>query len=532
MAFKGLMLMMYAKRWSCGVSLMLGFAGGLCDRTSSAAPVLEGSRPNILFILTDDQGYGDLSVHGNPVLKTPNLDKLHGESVRFTNWNNSPTCAPTRSALLTGRHEFRNGITHTILERERLDPKAVTIAQVLKGAGYATGIFGKWHLGDEEAYRPNKRGFDEMFIHGGGGIGQSYPGSCGDAPGNLYFNPAILHNDKFEKTTGYCTDVFFSEATKWIESKKGGKEPFFCWLATNAPHGPYVAKPEDRKLYEGKGLGADTENFFGMIHNIDENVGRLTKQLGEWGIAEKTLVVFMNDNGGTAGVKVFNAGMHGAKGTPWIGGTRAISFWRWPGTLMPGDRGQLTAHLDFFRTAAGLAGAKLPDPLLDQSAEGRSLIPLLGDRAAAWPDRFLFSHTGRWQKGTNPDDAKLKNAAIRNTQYTLVSEAQGPSGWQLYDVVADPGQTKNIAEAKPEVVKALSEEYDAWWASLKGQYDINEKAVGPKLNPFAEMYWKQFGGGPTPADLERMNPERAFTIERGRTGAARSKSKGKAKANK
>ena len=491
--------------------------------SAASAESLAGKRPNILFILTDDQGYGDLSVHGNPVLKTPNLDKLHGESLRFTNWHNSPTCAPTRSALMTGRHEFRNGITHTILERERLTLKATTVAQVLKGAGYATGMFGKWHLGDEAEYRPDKRGFDETFIHGGGGIGQTYPGSCGDAPGNKYFDPAILHNGTFEKTKGYCTDVFFAQATKWLEQRKGGKDPFFCWLATNAPHGPYIAKPEDRALYEGKNLGADTENFFGMLHNIDQNVGKLMARLDEWGIAKDTLVVFMNDNGGTAGVKVFNAGMHGAKGTPWIGGVRGCSFWRWPGTLKPADCTALTAHLDFFRTASELAGVKLDDALMAQSAEGRSLVPLLENPSTAWEDRFLFTHVGRWPKGSNPDAAKLRNCAVRNTQYTLVSEAgRGPKAaageakWQLFDVIADPGQTKDIAAEKPDTVKQLSAAYEQWWASLKGQYDVNENVIGPKLNPFAELYWKQFGGGPTKADYERMNPERAKTFEAGR----------------
>ena len=197
--------------------------GALATASSflGARPVhadLAGARPNIIFILTDDQGYGDASVHGNPILKTQNLDRLHRESVRFTDFMVSPTCAPTRSALMTGRHEFRNGVTHTILERERMDPKATTIAQVLKSAGYTTGIFGKWHLGDEAEYRPSSRGFDETFIHGGGGIGQSYPGSCGDAPGNEYFDPAILHNNTFVVTQGYCTDVFFNQATTWIES--------------------------------------------------------------------------------------------------------------------------------------------------------------------------------------------------------------------------------------------------------------------------------------------------------------------------
>jgi arylsulfatase A-like enzyme len=485
---------------------------------------LAGSRPNVLFILTDDQGYGDLSAHGNPVLKTPNLDKLRSESVRFTDFMVSPTCAPTRSALLTGRHEFRNGITHTVLERERLDPKAVTLTQVLKGAGYTNGIFGKWHLGDEEPYRPNQRGFDEQFIHGGGGIGQSYPGSCGDAPGNTYFNPAILHNDKFVKTEGYCTDVFFAQAAKWVEEVKG-KKPFYCYIATNAPHGPYNARPEDKALYEGKGLGTDTENYFGMIHNIDQNVGKLMAKLDEWGIAKDTLVIFMNDNGGTAGTKVFNAGMHGAKGSAWMGGTRGISFWRWPGKLQPADCGALTAHVDFFRTLAGLAGAKLTAEI-EAQVEGRSLLPLLEDPKAAWEDRTLFTHVGRWRKGTDYNLAKAANASVRTTQYHLVSEApRQPRGkkakattpnWKLFDVKADPGELTDIRGKNPEIVKKMLASYDQWWDSLKGQVDLNEMATGPKLNPFAEMYWRQFGGGPTAADYARMDPEKAWAFEASR----------------
>ncbi|MDZ4287086.1 MAG: arylsulfatase [Prosthecobacter sp.] len=481
---------------------------------------LAGSRPNILFILTDDQGYGDASVNGNPILKTPNIDRLHHEGVRFSDFMVSPTCAPTRSSLMTGRHEFRNGITHTILERERLDPKATTIAQVLKTAGYTTGIFGKWHLGDEAAYRPSKRGFDEQFIHGGGGIGQSYPGSCGDAPGNEYFNPAILHNDKFERTEGYCTDVFFAQAAKWIESVKG-KQPFYCHLATNAPHGPYNARPEDKALFAGKVPGDDTASFLGMVHNIDDNIGRLLAKLDEWGIAKDTLIVFMNDNGGTAGVKVYNAGMHGAKGTPWMGGTRAMSLWRWPGKLQPVDCGALAAHVDVFRTLAGLAGAKLT-PAVEAQVEGRNLLPLLENPNSSWEDRTLFSHVGRWQKGTDYDAAKTRNASVRTTRYHLVSEAspprvKGPSrGWQLFDVKADPGELTNIAEKNPEIVKTMLASYDQWWDSLKGQVDLNEMAKGPKLNPFAELYWKQFGGGPTEADFARMDPEKAWTFEAGR----------------
>ncbi len=185
-------------------------------------------RPNIILVMTDDQGYGELACHGNPIVKTPNLDRLSRQSVRFTDFQVSPTCAPTRSSLMTGRHEFRSGVTHTIEERERLSLKATTIAQVLKSAGYTTGIFGKWHLGDEDAYQPERRGFDEVFIHGAGGIGQTYPGSCGDAPGNTYFNPAILHNGKFEKTQGFCTDVFFAQAMHWIDQQRSRLGAILC----------------------------------------------------------------------------------------------------------------------------------------------------------------------------------------------------------------------------------------------------------------------------------------------------------------
>lgn len=468
------------------------------------------TRPNVLVILTDDQGYGDISAHGNPILKTPNWDKLRSESVRFTNFHVSPTCAPTRSALMTGRHEFRNGITHTILERERLALNAITLPQTLKSSGYKTGIFGKWHLGDEAAYQPDKRGFDEYFTHGAGGIGQTYPGSGGDAPGNTYFNPAICHNGTFEKTEGYCTDVFFAQATKWIEAKKGA-EPFFCWIATNAPHAPYNARPEDRALYENKGLGKETENFFGMLHNIDENVGRLMGKLDEWGIAKNTIVVAMNDNGGTAGVKVFNAGMRGSKGSAWIGGTHAYSFWRWPGKFQPGDCDALTAHVDVFRTIATATGAKLT-PELETQIEGRDLTPLLANPKAEWPNRTLVTHVGRWAKEKSPETAKYRECAIRDAQYTLVSTNGDESPkWQLFDIKADPAQSQNIAETKPEIVKRLSDNYEQWWTSVQPQL-VNESAVGPAVNPYKELYWKQFGGGPNEKEKAQMDPNRVSEL--------------------
>lgn len=501
---------------------------------------ISGKRPNIIFVLTDDQGYGDLSSHGNPVLKTPSMDRLNAEGVRFEDFCVSPTCAPTRSALLTGRHEFKNGITHTILERERLTPKATTLAQVLKGAGYTTGIFGKWHLGDEPDYWPSARGFDEMFIHGAGGIGQTYPGSCGDAPGNTYFDPAILHNGTFEKTKGYCTDVFFGQAKKWIESVKG-KQPFYCYIATNAPHGPYIARPEDMALFKDKTPDADVANFFGMLHNIDGNLAQLLDKLKEWGIEKDTLVIFMNDNGGTAGTKVYNAGLRAQKGSPWMGGIKASSLWRWPGTLTPATVGKLCAHIDFFPTLAELAGAKLSDDV-QQQVEGRSLVPLLENPQAEWPDRELFTHVGRWPKDAPPADYKFTNCSIRTPRWHLVSAGganpkgkgqgkakgkgqgkgkaaastspaagqakakdRGPSSiihagptpiktpdWQLYDLATDPGEQTNVAAAHPEVVKELSAAYDQWWDSVQPLL-VNEKAPLVPENPFKTLYEKQFG---------------------------------------
>jgi arylsulfatase len=449
-------------------------------------------QPNVLFILTDDQGYGDLSCHGNPVLKTPNLDRLHKQAVRFTDFHVSPTCSPTRSALMTGRHEFKNGVTHTILERERLTLKATTLAQVLRDAGYTTGIFGKWHLGDEAEYQPDRRGFDETFIHGAGGIGQTYAGSCGDAPNNRYFDPAILHNGKFVKTKGYCTDLFFAQATKWLESVKG-KKPFFCYLATNAPHAPLDVPPQWAKPYADK-VPADVAKFFGMIANIDHNVGALLEKLKEWKIERDTLVIFMNDNGGTAGVKTYNAGMRGSKVTPYLGGTRASSFWRWPAALKPADVDRLAAHVDVFPTLAELAGAK-PSADVRRQVEGRSLVPLLKDPAAKWDDRILFTHVGRWPKG-KAAEAKYHLCSVRNSRYHLVCPTAKAKGkWELYDVKVDGGEKKDVAADHTEVVEELSAAYDKWWDSLK-PYLVNEDAVGPKVNPFKALYWKQFGGGP------------------------------------
>jgi arylsulfatase len=501
---------------SASLLALLGFLAPLAGPPARTLAAIAGKRPNIVVILTDDQGYGDLSCHGHPILRTPNLDRLHAEGVRFTDFHVSPTCSPTRSALLTGRHEFRNGVTHTILERERLAPGATTLAQALQAAGYATGIFGKWHLGDEPDYQPGRRGFEETFIHGAGGIGQTYPGSCGDAPGNTYFDPAILHNGKFVKTSGYCTDVFFRRAIEWMDGLRG-RQPFLAWIATNAPHAPFQVRPEDEARYAGQVKDPDAARFLGMVANIDDNVGRLLAKIEEWRIDRETLIIFLNDNGADGGVLAgYNAGMRGKKGTAFLGGTRAACFWRWPGTLAPADCGALAAHIDLFPTLAAIAGAPA-GPELAAQVEGRSLVPFLEDPRASWPERTLFTHLGRWPKGADPGSARYRTCAVRTPRWHLVSPDGGETPrWMLFDVAADPGEATDLAGRHREVVAELAGRFDEWWRSVQPCL-VNERASGPRLNPFKELYWKQLGGEPSEEDLRLMDPARnPATAERPR----------------
>ncbi len=461
----------------------------------SCLATFAADRPNVIFILTDDQGYGDISANGNPLVKTPNIDKFKSQSVHFEDFHVSPTCSPTRSALLTGRHEFKNGVTHTIFERERMTLKATTLTQLLQKSGYRTGIFGKWHLGDEAEYQPGRRGFDEVFIHGAGGIGQSYPGSCGDAPGNTYFDPYVLHNGKFEKTIGFCTDVFFAQATKWIEQQAAARQPFYAYLATNAPHAPYTAKPEDSAQFIGK-VPAGTEGFFGMIIDIDRHLGKFMARLTELGLDDNTLIVFMNDNGSAAGEPVFAAGMRGHKGSPFLGGTRAMSFWRWKGHLEPHAVTGLAAHIDYFPTIAELTGTVIPEEVRPQ-VEGRSLVPLLKDGAAKWEDRTLFTHVGRWAPTADPETGRLRDTSVRTTRWHLVSQAQGPKAktaphWQLFDLSNDYAEKSDVSAQHPDVVADLSTRHSAWWAGVRPMM-VNEGVQGPAENPFKVLYREQVG---------------------------------------
>lgn len=446
-------------------------------RAAAATPEF-GKQPNIILIMTDDQGYYDVSGHGNPHIATPNMDKLREQSLRFTRFQVSPTCAPTRSAIMSGRAPFYVGVTHTILERERMKLGVPTLPEMLREAGYTTGLFGKWHLGDQDPYRPDQRGFDEVFMHGAGGIGQSYQGSCGDAPGNKYFDPAILHNNKFVKTKGFCTDIFFQQAMTWMESQKG-KKPFFTYITTNAPHGPFIAPDSYKKKFQEKKFSASTVGFYGMIENIDDNMGKLTAKLAEWGIENDTLLIFMTDNGPSA--SNYNGDHKGKKNSVDEGGTRVPSFWRWPGVLEAGkDVDRIANHYDLLPTFAAIAGG---EPKQKDQLHGKSLTPLLKG-AADWEDRYRVFHKGRWSKG-GVQAAREKDFAVRNQRFRLVGRDK------LYDMQNDPSQKTNVIADHPQVAKDMNAHYDKWFDAAVPNM-VNEDAPLTGHNTFHLMYWKQY----------------------------------------
>ncbi len=461
-------------------------------RTARSAD-LKGSRPNIILVMTDDQGKGELSCLGNTYLPTPHLDRLHSQSLRFTDFHVSPTCSPTRSAIMSGRHEFQNGVTHTILERERMALGTQTLPSALQQAGYQTGIFGKWHLGDEEEYQPNHRGFGEAFIHGAGGIGQAYECSCADYPpnqSNKYFDCVLRHNDTLVQTKGFCTDVFFQAALGWIKKQHDNQQPFFAYIVTNAPHGPMIAPQSSKQPFLDAGYDEETAARFGMITNIDDNMGVLMSKLTQWNMDENTLLIFMTDNGQSQrqgklnGKKIalFSGNLREGKGSPHEGGTRVPAFWRWTGRLPAGvDTDALTAHIDLFPTFCDLTNAQLPE---NHQVTGRSMLPLLANPDASWADRYLFTHKGRWEKGSNPHDAKYNGCAVRNERYRMVNNSM------LFDIQADPQEKNNLFDQLPDVVQEMQHAYDQWWMQSVPLM-VNENVPNSPIRPNWVLYEKQ-----------------------------------------
>lgn len=408
-------------------------------------------KPNVLLILTDDQGYGDLSIHGNQHIKTPHLDALGRQSIRFDRFFVNSVCAPSRASILTGRYALRTGVFSVTRNGETIKPSEVTLGEAFKSAHYTTSFIGKWHSGSQYPSTPPGQGFDEFFGFTGGHI-------------NNYFDTTLLRGSKKEKTEGYITDVLTDEAIRFISDHRD--QPFFCHLSYNAPHSPYQVPDEYFNRFDESKYKATVASHLGMCENIDHNVGRLLDTLDQKGLRENTIVLFLTDNGGTAGRRLYNAGMKGGKTSTDEGGSRVPLFVSWPkANWKPRVIEKLSAHIDLFPTLMDLCDIKAPKgPKLD----GISLVPLLNGQEESWPDRTLFLHNGIDEKNRYP-------GAVRTERYRLNCSIPGPQSgsaaknlddkvrpWQLYDMHKDPGQKNNLAAKMPEKVSELSRLYETW----------------------------------------------------------------------
>ncbi|OGV69324.1 MAG: hypothetical protein A3K19_18720 [Lentisphaerae bacterium RIFOXYB12_FULL_65_16] len=414
-------------------------------------------QPNVVFVLTDDQGYPPLGCHGHPFVRTPELDAFHGAAVRFEQFHSGTTCAPTRAGLLTGHYCNSAGVWHTIGGRSLLRRDEWSLAAALRDNGYRTGLFGKWHLGDEYPYRPQDRGFETVVCHGGGGIGNQP-----DWWGNDYFDDTYQVNGTPQHFDGYCTDAFFAEALRFIETNR--ERPFFCYISTNAPHSPFNVEPRYRDLYRDKTASEQYARFLGMITNIDENFGRLRAKLRELRIEDDTVLVFMSDNGQTGlGERVddmYTAGMRGLKGSPYDGGHRVPFFVRWPNGQVGGGRSvpELTSYVDFMPTILDLCGVRTP---AGRSFHGDSLAPLLrGEPGGRWRERTAVTDT---QRVAHP--LKWRMSCVMKDTWRLVNRDE------LYDIATDPLQAHNVADRYPALVAELRAAYETWWDLCSHQMD-------------------------------------------------------------
>jgi len=437
-------------------------AVALLAAASSASPAVRAAvapaataRPNVIVLLTDDQGYGDLACHGNPVVRTPNLDLLHDESVRFANFHVDSYCSPTRAALMTGRYAHRVGGWGTVCGRNMLRDGEVTMAEVFRHNGYRTGHFGKWHLGTCAPYRPIDRGFDEWLGHGDGGTGCTT-----DFWGNDRVNDRYLRNGRWEDRArpGYETDVFFDASMEFIGEDR--QRPFFVYLATYAPHSPCsLPDPQWAEAYRGR-VPAGVTHFYASIARVDENLGRLRAFLRDRKLERDTVLVYLTDNGTAEGEKVFNAGMRGKKGSPYDGGHRVPCFLRWPGGGFdrPVTVDRLAAHIDLLPTLVELCALRLPAPV---KFDGVSLRPLLADPRAAWPDRTLVLGTPQNQVAANPTPPRHGvNCSVMTDRWRLVNNRE------LHDLAADPGQQRDVAAERPGVVSELRAAYERYWTDV------------------------------------------------------------------
>ena len=444
------------------IPLALAFVIAASPCLGSTTADAESSRPpNVILIMTDDQGYGDLSCHGNPILKTPHLDQLSQESIRLTNFHVSPFCTPTRAALMSGRYPGRTGAYRTSSGRTMMHRDERTIAKVFSEGGYRTGMIGKWHLGDNAPHRPQDRGFEDVVWHRCGGVGQA-----SDYWGNDYFDDTYERNGNFEKFEGYCTDVWFREAIRFIEGED--QRPFFLYLAPNAPHGPYRVPPEWSAPYKEKVTWRMGAEFYGMVANIDHNLGKLRRRLRELKLAENTILIFMTDNGTANGAQFgtldskasqgYNAGMRGKKSSVFEGGHRVPFFLHWPAEEMNRSRSipHLAAHLDVLPTLAELCGIPLKHaPALD----GKSFASLLRDpEAQPHRDHLIIQFQGGAYFREVPK--AWESTCVLKHQWRLIN------GQALYDITKDPAQDQDVAAQFPSVVEELRDLYSPFWNSV------------------------------------------------------------------
>ncbi len=454
-------------------------------------------RPNVILIMTDDQGFGDVGFHGNTELDTPYLDRLARESTELTHFYVQPLCTPTRAALLTGRYPERTGAVEVNYGRSIIRETETTIAEDLKAAGYRTGIFGKWHLGDNFPVRPSDKGFEECLHHTAGGVGQA-----GDPPGNSYFDPILRHNNVPKQYEGYCNDIFFREAMDFAETHKD--ESFFIYLATNLPHLPLQVAEKYVEPYRKYGVNEINAKTYGMIANIDENVGFLMKRLKALDLEENTIVIFLSDNGPRTSRQKndlypdrYNAGLRGTKSSMYEGGIRVPFLIRWPEKIKAGAKlPQIAAHIDILPTLLEACGVETTDR--DRIVDGRSLLPLLTGSQHDWPDRTLF-----FQHNANHEPLMYSHFAVRSQHYKLVQPFPNPrdsaldigeydiraqlANLELYAIEKDPSEINNIARSNPEVVTSMVASYEDWYRDVTAElnyWDPQRIYLGaPEENP-------------------------------------------------
>ncbi len=482
------------RRFWLSLSLLVLLAGSISA---------DDGRPNIILIMTDDQGYGDLGVHGNPIIKTPVLDRLASESVEIDPFYVSPVCAPTRASLMTGRYNYRTGVTDTWLGRAMMHSDETTIAEILRDAGYHTGIFGKWHLGDSYPMRPMDQGFEESLVHPGGGLCQP-----AGPPDDSYFHPWLLHNGKHIRADGYCSDVYVDYLLEFLE--KNRSEPFFAYLPFNCPHSPLQIADRYKKPYDDLSMKPDdfpqpghrrpsvppeTSAVYGMVENIDDNVGRVLTALDQFGLTENTIVIFMTDNGPN-GMR-YDAGMKMCKGSVYEGGIRTAFFIRWPARLKGGRKvAQPAAHIDLVPTLLDACRVACPDKV---KFDGRSFLPLVEGKASALPDRTLFF---QWHRGDAP--VRYRSFSARSDRYKLVQpkgntpEDADPAQlkFELYDMRSDPLEMTDIAAEKPQIVTELRGQYEAWLTDVGRDhgYEAPRILIGCDAEPLTVLTRQDWRG--------------------------------------